>query len=219
MESMVNLCHFPAVIAGQRFESAASPVWQPILGPGSHPVYPVLLGFYEPVLRNELPVGTPVLVARFAAAVGWARKWGLKPYCLPLTTLPGEGKQPDGSWVASGVEEAPEGLGLSFLRHASNALALPEDARIHRALPNYLTVQVQDGPDLPPVPVAQQAFRREDGSVHVPNLPTNTGGFDAILVPQDGAIVTAVAREYPDHAILVTDVFVPGKRTRLFQVR
>ena len=57
--------------------------------------------------------------------------------------------------------------------------------------------------------------------MHEPELDDVDESEDnvAILVPQDGRIIEAVADAFPAAALLVTDVTRPGHRTRLLQVR
>lgn len=203
---MLNLCHFSIITTHPAFGQAL--VFKPILEEGSGP-YPVLKDFTLPSGVPDIAPGTHVIVPRFAPAVAWAFDCGLIPYCVPLSGQ----RQEDGSFVCAALEHAPDGLVLEF---GGEMLPIPAAHSIARAVTGPFTVQVAGGPDLPPVPGEQTAYRRDDGTIHVPELDTAP---DAILVPQDGAIIKAVADAFPTSALLVTDVLRPGQRTRLFQVR
>lgn len=206
---MINLCHFAIVVAGVTIPADVSRplIFSPILGEGYYKDIPMLLGYEPPTnLPEGILAGTQVIVPRFAAAVGWALKCGLEPFCVPLS---GE-RQKDGTFVCSELEPAPEQLAVPFDKKRFFRLFSMD--RIQRALPSPLPVLVLNGPDLPPVPVEEQAIRRKDGTVQVPALKE---GMTAILVPQDGLIIEACERL--GVAVLVTDV--PGERTRLLQVR
>lgn len=216
---MINICHFPITVAGvtipPQFNRPAA--FRPILVDGSHSAISVLTGFVPSwSLEIRLPAGEQVIIPRFAPWVNWALEHSLEAFCLPLT---GQGKQPDGSWICDSLEPAPDRLEVDYPENRYACIEMPADAAIHRAIPGGMTIEATTGSLFPPVPESQQAYRRPDGTVHIPALPTNTGGFDAIIVPQDGVIIQMVARAYHDHAILVTDAFVPGQPTRLFQVR
>ncbi len=138
----------------------------------------------------------------------------LTPHCLPFVN----GRQKDGSFVCDDLDPAPADLALDYPENEYAVITLPlDEPKIFRMLPGLSIVEVAGGPDLYPVIREFQVFRHSDGSIIVPAV--NSGNYDALLVPQDGAIIAAVARAYPDHGILVADQPAPGKRTILFQVR
>jgi hypothetical protein len=220
---MKNLCHFTIVAGGVTFppQVPSQLVFLPRLSVVSYRpsplLFPVLLGFNASACLPATNPGERVIVPRFAAAVGWAREAGLDPYCVPLSGQ----RQPDGSFICDELEEAPDKLEVSFPGDDLQVNEIDETTLIFRAIGGQFTVEVLDGPDLPPVDESWTAYRYPDGSVHLPDI---TGVDDygypvAILVPQDGKIIEAVADAFPAAALLVTDVTRPGQRTRLLQVR
>lgn len=216
LAQMLNLLPHPVTVSGVTLEPAFGSAleWHPIVVNNPPSPFPALLGFTPRESMPELEAGADVLVPRFAPAVTWALKRGYTPHCLPLDP---RGRQPDGSFVCTELEPAPDGLAVSFVG-IDALLPLPASPRIHRATPGNFIVEVLYGSDLLPVPEDKQAIRRPDGSVQYPRVRCDDT-IDAILVPLDGAIINHVHEIYPDHALLVCDVPRRGQRTRLFQVR
>ena len=213
---MINLLPHPVTVSGVTLEPAFGSAleWHPIVVNNPPSPFPALAGFILHDGMRLFEAGADVLVPRFAAAVTWALKRGYTPHCLPLDP---RGRQPDGSFVCTELEPAPEGLAVSFYP-IGHLHPLDSDANIHRATPGNFIVEVLYGSDLLPVPEDKQAIRRPDGSVQYPRVRCDDT-IDAILVPLDGAIINHVHEIYPDHALLVCDVPKRGQRTRLFQVR
>lgn len=214
----LNLCHFPITADGVTYPASGLPplVFTPILHTRTHSPYPVLLGFEPPKDLPKIPAGTQVIVPRFAAATSWAWQAKLDAYCVPLSGK----RQPDGSFICNALEPAPEQLGLSFPEDELDVNEMDESAKIVRAVGGVFTIEVDGGPDLPPVPAEQTAYRYPDGTIHIPRLDLEDSDDGvAIVVPQDGKIIEFMALMFPAAALLVTDVTQAGKRTRLFQVR
>jgi len=248
---MLNLCHFAVAVAGVTYPAAvpAPLVFTPVTAPGSHPAFPVLLGFNGPDVRlwrstDGSSVGLDggveshdgvVIVPRFAPAVRWVRAAGLIPFCVPLSGQ----RQQNGSFVCDVLEPAPEGLEVEFLDPGE----WPEDSE-DECMDDTPTWQAAGFIKCPTLPLmAYHLHRAIPGSFAVevadgPDLaqvpvelqtlrlpggtvqvPPGCEGYDAILVPQDGRIIDAVHVTYPGVAILVTDVTRSGQRTGLFQVR
>lgn len=213
---MINLLPHPVTVSGVTLDPPLFPhvlEWKPVVHVTNNP-FPAMMGFTPPLGMSMFKAGTDVLIPRFAAAVGWAVANGLTPHCLPFNP---RGRQPDGSFVCTEIEPAPDGLAVSFVE-IDALLPMPTSPRIHRATPGNFIVEVLYGSDLLPVPEDKQAIRRPDGSVQYPRVRCDDT-IDAILVPLDGAIIDHVHEIYPDHALLVCDVPKRGQRTRLFQVR
>lgn len=210
---MINLCFFPIIVGGEVFP-AANPAlkFEPRLT-GEGPVKN-LVGFDQLTEIPVVPVGSSVIIPRFAAAVAWAAEQGLVALTVPLSQM---GQRGAGGAVtlasAADLEPGPAWLAFDFVEPTDSTPAL-----------SVVNTQRMVGGTHPILASHVGTFAPEPGAISHPDgtatLPPLRDGVRAVIVPQDGAIIRAAETDFPGVILLVTGTVDPvTKEVALYRVR
>lgn len=212
---MLNLCHFALLIAGTEYPAHPTPLlFHPILD-GDGPVK-TLTGYEPPEGVPEIPEGTWVIIPRFAAAIRWALKARLNPFCIALADT-GQRGGPNGGVVTlksvKDLEPAPDYLDYDLPDSEitwgpKGEILLEVPGAIQRLVGGNFPIRVDGGPELAPVAAGMVSY--PDGKVTYPPIRPDAM---ALLVPNDSACVRAAIKLQAGQAkaILVTSAVQDGK--------
>lgn len=222
MSKVINLCHFAITFAdtGVRLEACSTPLkFEPVLVENGAD-WSTITGFKPlenlPVIEAE----DVVIVPRFAAAIDYALKFTPHVRCIPLaymgqrgsatgdvTLLSVESLDAAPSWLPFKFRQLPDERTICFIQRLIGGnfpikFRYPREAKI-REVP-------------PPANPAQVVTTLSDGTVSFDG--TIDPDTDAVIIPQDGAIIRYFRAEYPDLVLLVTSTIRADKTVDLYIV-
>lgn len=217
MSKTINLCHFAITFAdtNERLEACPTPlVFTPVLAEPEGPTLSTLTGFKPPENLPAIQSVDTVIVPRFASAIAYALQFTQNVKTIPLSYI-GQRGSPSGDVTLESkyvLDNAPKWLAFKFRQTADER----EFYDIQRLVGGNFPITYRTNVVFAPIPPENVVTTLSDGTVSFTgNIDPDT---DAVIIPQDGAIIRYFRAEYPDLVLLVTSTIRPDKTVDFYIV-